>query len=199
MAYPEKLLSEGEVVVSEFRPHWSALSKELGMMVAGLILSFLARDLLFLFLVVWVVVFALAIRGLIRWATTTHVITNRRVIHRTGLFAKQGREIPLENIHHIAFNQTIIEKLFETGDLMIESAGTHGQTRYHDISDPEKVQSMLYQVREDRIMAMRGSGGGIVSEGESIASQLDTLSRLHDDGKLSDEEFEAEKRKLLES
>jgi hypothetical protein len=32
---------------------------------------------------------------------------------------------------------------------------------------------------------------------ESSASQLSTLSRLHDEGKLTDEEFEVEKRKLL--
>jgi hypothetical protein len=40
------------------------------------------------------------------------------------------------------------------------------------------------------------SGGGTAAA-ESPASQLATLSRLHDEGKLTDEEFEAEKRKLL--
>jgi putative oligomerization/nucleic acid binding protein len=32
---------------------------------------------------------------------------------------------------------------------------------------------------------------------ESIASQLDKLSRLHDEGKLTDVEFETEKNKLI--
>jgi hypothetical protein len=31
-----------------------------------------------------------------------------------------------------------------------------------------------------------------------VAEQLDTISRLHDEGKLSDAEFETQKRKLLE-
>jgi hypothetical protein len=32
---------------------------------------------------------------------------------------------------------------------------------------------------------------------ESAASQLATLSRLHDEGKLTDEEFEVQKQRLL--
>jgi hypothetical protein len=40
-------------------------------------------------------------------------------------------------------------------------------------------------------------GAGSVAAPESRASQLATLSQLHDDGKLTDKEFEAEKAKLL--
>jgi hypothetical protein len=43
-------------------------------------------------------------------------------------------------------------------------------------------------------MHMESGGTGAA---ESPASQLATLSRLHDEGKLTDAEFEVEKRKLL--
>jgi hypothetical protein len=46
-------------------------------------------------------------------------------------------------------------------------------------------------------MEPEGSGGGGASVPESPATQLATLSKLHDEGKLTDQEFEAEKRKLL--
>jgi hypothetical protein len=39
--------------------------------------------------------------------------------------------------------------------------------------------------------------GGRPHVSESSASQLATLSKLHDEGKLTDIEFETEKRKLL--
>ena len=78
-------------------------------------------------------VFLFIVKGSIQWFTTLHVITNERVIYRAGFIAKRGKEIPLEVINDVAFNQTIFEKAFGTGDLMIESAGTHGQTRYRDI------------------------------------------------------------------
>jgi uncharacterized membrane protein YdbT with pleckstrin-like domain len=111
-----------------------------------------------------------------------------------GLISKQGKELPLEVINDVAFKQSAWERMFGTGDLLIESAGTHGQTHYSDIPDPEAVQSLIYQAREDRQHALQ-SGGRVAAE--SSASQLATLSRLHDEGKLSDTEFEAEKRKLL--
>jgi uncharacterized membrane protein YdbT with pleckstrin-like domain len=139
--------------------------------------------------------FVVVIAGFIRWWTTQHVITNERLIHRTGLIAKAGKEIPLEVINDVTFTQSMFERLFGTGNLLIESAGTHGQSRYSDIPDPERVQSLIYEVREGRKIEMESGGGRAAAE--SPAAQLATLSRLHDEGKLTDTEFEVEKRKLL--
>jgi uncharacterized membrane protein YdbT with pleckstrin-like domain len=197
MGYPEKLLSEDEVIVSEFRPHWSQLLKE------GL-LVFLALVLLVILAIMgsepWIILgvlvltLALIANGLIDWLFTLHVITNERLIFREGFIAKSGKEIPLEVINDVAFSQTLFERFFGTGDLLIESAGTHGQSRYSDIPDPEAVQSLIYEAREDRTRELEGHPGVSV---ESTASQLATLSRLHDEGKLTDEEFQAQKARLL--
>jgi len=200
MRYPEKLLSPGETIQSEFRPHWSRIARE------GL-LSVLVLVLIVLIAIQgfswggWAIVgllaawFVVVIAGFIRWWTTQHVITNERLIHRTGLIAKAGKEIPLEVINDVTFTQSMFERLFGTGDLLIESAGTHGQSRYSDIPEPERVQSLIYEVREGRKMEMESGGGRAAPE--SPAAQLATLSRLHDEGKLTDIEFEAEKGKLL--
>ena len=198
MAYPERLLSDGETVEAEFRPHWSGLLRE-GLIVVvaiaiGVILVILDAPS-WTFVALPLLVFVFIVKGAIEWYTTLHVITNERVIYRAGFIAKRGKEIPLEVINDVAFNQTIFEKVFGTGDLMIESAGTHGQTRYRDIPKPEDVQSLLYRVREIRLLHIKG--GQVSMPEESIASQLDRLSRLHDEGKLTDEEFEQEKGKLL--
>jgi uncharacterized membrane protein YdbT with pleckstrin-like domain len=199
MAYPEKLLSPGEQVMSEFRPHWSGIVTEAILSILALVLIVLIAVQGFSWglwaigalILIWLVLVA---RGFIRWFTTQHVITTERVIHRAGLVSKQGKEIPLEVINDVAFNQSAWERIFGTGDLLIESAGTHGQSRYTDIPDPEAIQSLIYQVREDRQRALQAGGRPAV---ESPASQLATLSRLHDEGKLSDAEFEAEKQRLL--
>jgi uncharacterized membrane protein YdbT with pleckstrin-like domain len=199
MAYPEKLLSPGEQVMSEFRPHWSGIVKEAILSILALVLIVLVAVQGFSWglwaigalILVWLLLVA---RGFIRWFTTQHVITTERVIHRMGMISKQGKEIPLEVINDVAFNQLAWERIFGTGDLLIESAGTHGQSKYTDIPDPEAIQSLIYKVREDRQHALQ-SGGGPAAE--SPASQLATLSRLHDEGKLSDAEFEAQKQKLL--
>ena len=198
MGYPERLLSSGERIEAQFRPHWSRLLREgllvlLGVVLAGLLISVSTPAWVVGLLIVGVV--ALIARGVTRWLTTHHVITNERVIYRAGWIAKRGKEIPLEVINDVAFSQTIFERIFKTGDLLIESAGTHGQTRYRDIPSPEEVQSLIYRVREQRKLHMEG--GATPAASESTASQLEKLSRLHDQGKLTDEEFETEKAKLL--
>lgn len=200
MAYPEKLLSPGEEIKSEFRPHWSGIVSEFVVSVIALVVIVVVAIQGFSWgmwaigavVLLWLVLVA---RGFIRWFTTLHVITSERLIHRMGWISKQGKEIPLEVINDVAFSQTAWERIFGTGDLLIESAGTHGQSKYTDIPDPEAVQSLIYQIREQRQHALQA--GGASAAGESSASQLATLSRLHDEGKLSDAEFETEKRKLL--
>lgn len=196
MGYPAKLLSEGEVIASEFRPHWLSILKEGLLVVGALVIALLVSGKVDPWVVVAIIVLGLGIaaQGLIRWLTTLHVITNERVIYRAGWIAKKGKEIPLENVNDVAFSQTIVERIFGTGDLLIESAGTHGQSRYTDIPKPEEVQSLIYVQREARKLALEGH---TEAAPESVASQLMRLARLHDEGKLTDEEFESVKAKLL--
>jgi uncharacterized membrane protein YdbT with pleckstrin-like domain len=201
MRYPRKLLSAGEEVVTEFRPHWSQILKEglLTLMVAVLLILLVTSRfdaptwVIYALVVVW---FVVVVAEFMRWWTTQHVITNERVIHRTGLISKKGTEIPLEVINDVAFKQSMIERVFGSGDLLIESAGTHGQSSYTDIPHPERVQKLIYETREGRMAQMR-SGGTPVAPVASSVTELETLSRLHDEGKLTNEEFEAQKRKLL--
>jgi uncharacterized membrane protein YdbT with pleckstrin-like domain len=204
MGYPKRLLSEDEVIVSEFRPHWTGILKEgalLILIVVLIILVELQEDwpgwISLGLIVAGLIVTA---NGLIRWLTTLHVITNERVIYRAGLISKTGKEIPHEVINDVAFNQRALERIFGTGDLLIESAGTHGQSRYQDIPDPEGVQSLIYREREKRLTQQNVAGMQSFSSStsQSVAEQLDTISRLHDEGKLSDAEFEAQKKKLLD-
>ncbi|HUO45493.1 MAG TPA: PH domain-containing protein [Acidimicrobiia bacterium] len=199
MPYPTRLLSPGEEIVREFRPHWTAIIGPIGITLAALlivvVLAFFASGGVAQFgpaivAGLWVIV---TIRGFIRWLTTQHVITNERVIHRSGFISKQGKEIPLEMINTISFGQTVFERLVGSGDVVIESAGETGQTRYTDIPDPEGLQTLIYRVREDRILALERGG-----QGTSRAEQIRILSELHDQGKLSDEEFQREKAKIFE-
>ena len=219
MGYPARLLSDDEVIESEFRPHWSGIIREglvvLGGIVVAVLLAIIGVEE-WVYAVLVVLVLAVVARGLIKWFNTMHVITNERLIHRAGFIAKHGTELPLEVIQNVAFNQTIFERVFGTGDLMIESAGTHGQTRYRDIPNPEAVQSLIYRMRELRMEEMerggrpRERGDGPAgdeetgaypeppgSSGQSVAEQLEIISALHDRGKLTDDEFQAQKAKIL--
>ena len=132
----------------------------------------------------------LSMRRLLDWLTTGYTITNERVIYRAGVLARRGIEIPLESITNVSFSQSFLERIIRSGDMLIESAGEQGQSRYTDIPDPEALQSTIYQLREARTVQLRGSS-------RSAADELAAMADLRDRGVITPEEFEAQKRRLL--
>jgi uncharacterized membrane protein YdbT with pleckstrin-like domain len=138
--------------------------------------------------VVWL---AVSIKPFLDWITTQYVVTNERVIYRAGILSRRGKEIPLEVINDVAFSQRFVERLLRSGDLLIDSAGDMGPARYSNIPDPEGTKSLIYQARESRMIAIK-------SNNRSLASELESLARLRDQGVLTDEEFESQKRKIID-
>lgn len=197
MAYPKRLLSPGEEIVREFRPHWQVLLLPIVLFVIAVVAVVVAAVTLegavawvtmVGALAVWLLV---SIARLADWFTTHYVITNERVVYRAGVFARSGIEIPLESITNVSFRQGFLERLIRSGDLIIESAGETGRSSYTDIPDPEGLQSLIYQQREARTMALEGGRGSVVDE-------IEGLARLRDQGLVTEEEFETRKRRLLE-
>ena len=200
--FPERLLTEGEEIILDLKPHWIALLKPvLWTIVIGSVTGFLwvlagpASDVLdevrialfALALILWI---PLAATPAVRWFFTLFVLTNERVITRSGVIAKRSKEIPLETINDVTFGQRIIERILGAGDLVIESAGESGQNRFTDIRHPEAVQLEIYRAAEGR----KGLGR---PGGPSLADELAKLADLRDRGVLTEEEFQDRKRKLL--
>ena len=200
MPYPSRLLSPGEQVETEFRPHWKLLIGPVALLVAAIVIAIVLVDNVD-GLLGWVPALIVILAGLLipvkrwfRWLFTRFIITNERLIIRTGLIARWGKEIPLERIDNVSFSQTVGERILRSGDLVIESAGEAGQSRYSDIPRPEETQALMYRIREERIIDLAGT-----HYRPSRADELAKLARLRDEGVLTYEEFAAEKRKLLET
>jgi hypothetical protein len=84
------------------------------------------------------------------------------------------------------------------GDLVIESAGTQGQEVFADIRSPESMQRTIYERAEAR-EASTGRGGAAPQPPASISQEIARLADLRDRGVLSEDEFQAQKAKLLGS
>lgn len=204
MRYPQHLLTEDEEIVREFRPHWKVLLGAFGwamllMAAVGVAFAALPSDVArwspLVALAIWLV---LSTRALIDWWFTNYVLTTERIIVRRGMVARTGREIPLESIVNVLFSQTVWERLLRFGDVTLESAGVQGRSVLDDIPDPEGFQSQVYRVREARSLAMkRGPGPDDVARGD-VVGELERLADLRERGHLSDDEFEARKRRLLD-
>lgn len=201
VAYPKKLLNDNETVVFDLHPHWRIFLAPFGILVLAAALLIVVAAVLEVEQV-WVIVSAIpAVLALIWftwrwivWRSTFFVLTTDRVIYRSGVVSKQGQNIPLERITNVAFSQTVLERMLRVGDLRIESAGESGRQVFSDVLDPSKVENRIYSQIEkskesDEVRAARA--------GVSVADELTKFEDLRARGVISEEEFQAQKARLL--
>ena len=218
MPYPKKLLNEGEEVALDLRPHWWFFSKHIAtgiplFVVVILILAKTSDSPQKWLGVLWAIV-AVAWAGwlalkYLEWNFTHFVVTDDRVIYRTGVLAKRGVEIPMERINNINFNQGVWERVIGAGDLDIESAGKDGQSHFDDVWHPDGVQQELYRQMEANARkragwATAGAAPATAAPAPStpaahtVPEQLQQLADLRDRGVITPAEFETKKAQLLE-
>jgi len=93
---------------------------------------------------IWLVVVGwLTLWPFLNWLTTHFVVTSRRVMYRHGLLTRSGIDIPLARINSVEFRDRVLERLFRTGTLLIESA-SQDPLEFHDIPRLRQVQALLY-------------------------------------------------------
>ena len=221
MAFPERLLSEDEELIYDLRPHWLTLvvpvllTAVVTVAVGAAWVVMPAGDLqqparLAVGVLGVVVLLATVAGRVLRWATTHFVLTTERVLFRSGVVAKFGREIPLERINDVTFSQSLLERLFGVGDLLLESAGEHGQSSFSDIRDPEAVQLEIYRQMEANDRRRAGYAATHPhpaapdrtpippTRSPTPLDDLERLANLRDRGAVTEEEFQRMKRELLD-
>jgi uncharacterized membrane protein YdbT with pleckstrin-like domain len=166
MPFPDNILDDGEEVVLNLRPHWRRVVAPIVLIpiVVGLA-SYLwfvlpddkARGPLRIAVVVVALVVLVwwSLRSWLKWLTTRYVMTSRRVVTRTGVLSRKGRDVPLTRINDVSFSHTIVERIFGSGTLVIESAGERGQILLSDVPHVEAVQRDLYGLVEDETQRLR--------------------------------------------
>ena len=132
MGYAEKVLQPGESIVYRAHLHWIAYlggiffviaavvlavlavvlpeaTVRLGLIVAALIALFLG---LFQLLRVWFVV-----------ANTEIIVTNRRLIYKTGFIARDTVEMNLDKVESVLVEQGIIGRMLNFGRVIVRGVG----------------------------------------------------------------------------
>lgn len=206
MAFDPSNLHRDEQVVLDLHPHWIMLVKGVVILVITIAVG------------IWVLTWDLsgtteqivkAVAGIaiiasllymlqrwVAWVSTNFVVTTDRCIYREGIVSKRGVEIPLERINTVFFNQSVVDRMIGAGTLTIESAGENGVQTFEDVRDPIGVQQVLYQQMEDnenrKFDRVRAPAQQV-----SVADEIAKLAALHEQGHLSEEEFAAQKARLL--
>ena len=202
MTFPHRLLNEGEEIVFDTHPHWWIFAGATTRLVLAIVIAVVAVTNIddnaivsnAAILLILAAVMNLVI-VYIRWRTTSLVLTTDRLITRSGIFSRQGHEIPLERINDIACHQSLFERMIGAGDLLVESAGELGQGPFHDVASPFEVQNAIHRTMEE---ATNRPTRGTSTAGLSIPEQIDKLDELRQRGVISDAEFQDKKRRLLD-
>ena len=202
MAYPHRLLNDDETVRVDLHPHWWFLAAPTTMVIVAIgaalaTLVYTSSDSTEQTIAGWMSLAALVVSSswlivrYARWLTTHFVITDRRIIFRTGLLSKRGIEIPLDRVQTVHFSQGVLERLVGAGDLLIESGAESGQQHFTDISQPDRVQRVIHAELEER----RRPSAGVTID---VAEQLERLESMLERGTLTQDEFDRQKQRLLE-
>jgi len=159
---------------------------------------------------------ALALLGLIvfsikyfQWKAYIWVVTNQRVIDEVGLFSHYAKESPLEKINNVSYSHSFWGRMFNYGNVEIQTAAQVGATVYYKVSHPKRLKEVITQAQTDFenqkgmrqatqiANAMGFAGNNSTGARQSIAAELEKLFELKQKGVLSEEEYLKAKNKLI--
>jgi uncharacterized membrane protein YdbT with pleckstrin-like domain len=153
VAYPDKLLATDEEVVLHLHPHWRRLVRPvlvflLAAGVGGYGVASVEdpRVQVLLLALLLAAVCVLTVWPVLRWATDHVILTTHRILVRTGVLSRSGRDVPLGRVDEISFEHTLLERILRSGTLTVESAGDRGELVLRDVPRVELVQGALYEL-----------------------------------------------------
>ncbi len=162
----QDLLTEGESVQESTSPSIKdsryikgyILSVVLTVLFVGL--AFSGLDLGFnsmYFLLLLVVPAALVLKSEIERKFVSYYITDNQVIMRRGILNRTTESTSYSNITDVTLNEALNERIFNVGDIRVNTAGHDGTTLVlNGLENPEKYKRMI----ESNINQSAGSQGG---------------------------------------
>jgi uncharacterized membrane protein YdbT with pleckstrin-like domain len=167
--FPDRQLASDEEVVKHLHPHWLTLVFPVLIFLVtvglgGFLLAIVpAGDLqpwlrLAIGVVGGILLLWFVLGPVLVWKTTHYVITSQRVLIRTGVLRHVGRDIPMQRINDVSFEQTLFDRIIGAGTLTVESAGEHGQTILKNIPHSDDVQQTINRLVNEALDPERDYG-----------------------------------------
>ena len=213
MSYAEKNLAPGETIVHRARYHWIYYRTALALLLVGAVFGlwwWIAKNRLespggssifgyvaLFFLAAAVVTFFLR---RVRAAADEFVVTNRRVMRKVGLLAREAEQAPIEKIQDVTLDQGVIARLLGYGTVVLETASERGRIVFPDISRPEAFRNAIWgQAAGPAAAAAAVSPSPLPPATLSTAERLKQLEDLRTRGLLSTEEYTRKRQEILSS
>jgi uncharacterized membrane protein YdbT with pleckstrin-like domain len=164
---------------------------------------------------VWLVA---AVLRFVEYRTTVFIVTDKRIAYQAGLIRRTGMSIQLNRINNVSYEQGLLERMLSNGTLTIESAAEQGTTVFRNIPHPDDTRQLIYTEiegdehrdakRDGEAVAEAMKQAGLAAPASpaapaapatqsSATERMTQLQQLHQQGLVSDADFEAKKAEIL--
>jgi membrane protein YdbS with pleckstrin-like domain len=194
----EEILYQAHITLLSLFPLTAALIVVVGAGIA-LYLATQAAAATFVTLAVALVIGAVLGWKYLNLRANQFIVTNHRVIRQTGLLAISSMDSRLDKINNVDHRQTLWGRVLHYGDVEIDTASDVGKAVFRNISHPLDFKHAIVTAAESYRGGFRpeAPAPAQIVQGPSGAERLRQLKALHDDGLISDEEYESKRRELL--
>ena len=202
------VLKKDEKILIIIRQHWLRL-----------VLPFFAWLMLTIILIWWlqngtalVIILLAALYPMIEyinWKNNIWCVTNLRVVDESGFFSRYSKESPLDKINNVEYDQSLWGRMMGFGSVDIQTAAELGETKYEFIHHPKLLKDTITHAQEENKKRQVTSQATQLAEAiarttaatapsqQMIADELHKLFELLQKGAITQEEYLAQKGKLM--
>jgi hypothetical protein len=198
---------------------WGAAVAGLAILAFALIMMLLPsfRVVGWIAIVVAIIPAAEAIRITLDWVNERYIITNRRVIQIKGTINKQISDSALEKVNDVELRQSVVGRMLGYGTVQIITGSDIGVNVFRRISGPLRFKRAMLNAKEGlhdptapakpADVPLPGPDADTVElttpepKAHAVSGIPDLIAELADlqqQGIISEEEFEAKKKELLD-
>ena len=204
------ILKKDEEILLITRQHWVRLVLPIFVwMIAATLLIWLADTTGF---IITLVIALYPIYEYLNYKSNLWCVTNLRVVDESGFFSRYSKESPLDKINNVEYEQSIWGRIFGFGDVDIQTAAEMGETTYELIHHPKLLKDTITHAQEEyKKMQVSNQATQLAkaiaqntnnyipapASQQMIADELHKLFELLQKGAITQEEYIAQKRKLM--
>jgi len=199
-------LKPGEKMILKSQQHWIVIASPI---IWTIIFLMLAQSSEFFFALA-ALAGVISLYKMIDRSTNIWVVTNTRVIDEQGVFSISSKETPLDKINNVSYRKSLLGRMFDYGNVIIQSAAEKGSSVHKMIQSPKKLRDTITgqqeKYKQDQIKSQASefakSVGQAVSSSPasssaSVADELEKLFSLKEKGIINEKEYLIQKTKIL--
>jgi uncharacterized membrane protein YdbT with pleckstrin-like domain len=198
MSFAKKQLLPGESLVILARQHPLVLFKPIVLNIAVLaVLAGIAYSSGEAWLMLFFIIPLLYLLWeYMAWSKREYLLTDRRVVKQEGVFSISSFDAPLDKINNVFHQQSFLGRLMKYGEVGLETASEQGTTIFDFLSRPLDFKNAIVHQRE-----LYGSGARVSGNPaqKTVPQLIDELASLRDRQIITEAEFQAKKKSLLDT